>query len=296
MTTGAVPSRTESVGAPEQHAPGAEAPSPLLRVCNLRVHFPVRAGLLQRITGWVKAVEDVTFDIAPGEALGLVGESGSGKTTVGRTVLGLVRATSGVVLFDGRRIVDGPAVRLSKADRRHAQIVFQDPGGSLNPRLRVGTIVGEPLEVHRLARRGERTRRVAELLERVGLWSGAAERFPHEFSGGQKQRIAIARALALNPHLLVLDEPTSALDVSVQAQILNLLADLRRDLGLAYLFISHNLAVVDHLCDRIAVMRQGRIVEIGPREQVIDSPRHEYTRALLRAVPVPDPRRRMALA
>ena len=269
---------------------GARHETPLLQVERLRTWFPIQSGLLQRVTGHVKAVDDVSFHIGKGETLGLVGESGCGKTTVGRTVLRLIPATGGRVLFEGRDVfaLSGPDLRRM---RRRMQIIFQDPAGSLNPRMRVGAIVGEPLLVHGLAR-GETLRaRVDDLLERVGLWRQAADRYPHEFSGGQRQRIGIARALALNPRLIICDEPTSSLDVSIQSQILNLLADLQDELGLSYLFISHDMAVIHHVCDRIAVMLDGRIVEQGDREQVIDDPQHEYTRALLSAVPEPDPRR-----
>ena len=239
----------------------------------------------------MRAVDDVTFHIDPGETLGLVGESGCGKTTVGRTILRLLPATAGRVLYRGQSILDLPNRRMNRL-RREMQIIFQDPGGSLNPRLRVGTLIGEPLRVHGVARREALRRQVAGLLERCGLWPGAADRYPHEFSGGQRQRIAIARALALKPRLIVCDEPTSALDVSVQAQILNLFADLQDEYGLSYLLISHDIAVVAHVCDRIAVMLDGRIVEQGRRDQIMNHPNHQYTRALLAAVPQPDPRRK----
>lgn len=263
---------------------------PLLRVRDLKTHFPVKRGLLQRTVDYVRAVDGVSFDVGPGETLGLVGESGCGKTTVGRTVLRLVPATSGEVFFDGKPVFEQKAVDM-RALRREMQIIFQDPGGSLNPRMRVGRLVGEPLLVHGLAD-GEKLRHEVEtLLERCGLWKQAADRYPHEFSGGQRQRIGIARALALQPRMIVCDEPTSALDVSIQSQILNLLADLQDDFGLSYLFISHDMAVIHHVCDRIAVMFNGRIVEIGERDRVIHDPQHEYTKALLSAVPEPDPRR-----
>jgi ABC-type oligopeptide transport system ATPase subunit len=264
--------------------------APLLKVTDLKTHFPVRSGVLQRITGWVKAVDGVSFHIGEGETLGLVGESGCGKTTVGRTVLRLIQATSGEVLFRGQSVFDQPAGAMRRL-RRQMQIIFQDPGGSLNPRMRVGNIVGEPLKVHGLARGDELRGRVEELLERCGLWAGAADRYPHEFSGGQKQRIGIARALALNPKLIICDEPTSALDVSIQSQILNLLKDLQDEFKLSYLFISHNVAVVHHICDRIAVMYRGKIVEEGDSDRIINQPRHPYTQALLSAVPEADPRR-----
>jgi oligopeptide transport system ATP-binding protein len=262
----------------------------LLSVRDLNTHFPVKRGIFQRTVDHVRAVDGVSFDLAPGETLGLVGESGCGKTTVGRTILRLIPATSGEVIFDGKPVFQQSAVDL-RALRREMQIIFQDPGGSLNPRMRVGRLVGEPLMVHGLAKGDELQYRVEQLLERCGLWKQAADRYPHEFSGGQRQRIGIARALAVQPRLIVCDEPTSALDVSIQSQILNLLADLQDEFGLSYLFISHDMAVVHHVCDRIAVMYNGKIVEVGSRDQVIHDPQHEYTKALLSAVPEPDPRR-----
>ncbi len=255
----------------------------MLAVDNLCTCFPIRGGALRRVTGEVRAVDGVSFQIGEGETLGLVGESGCGKTTVARSILRLVPATSGRVLYRGRDILRLRAREMRRL-RRELSIVFQDPGGSLNPRLRVGTIVGEPLLVHGLERGRALRARVERMLERVGLPAGAASRYPHEFSGGERQRIGIARALASDPRLVVCDEPTSALDVSVQAQILNLLKDLQEQSGLSYLFISHDIAVIHHVCDRIAVMLQGKIVEEGPRDQVIHDPRHEYTRALVRAV------------
>jgi oligopeptide transport system ATP-binding protein len=263
---------------------------PLLEVRGLQTWFPVRRGLLQRVTGHVKAVDGVDFALGKGETLGLVGESGCGKTTVGRTILRLIEPTGGEVFFEGRdvRRMGGEELRLL---RRRMQIIFQDPGGSLNPRMRVGRIVGEPLEVHGIARGEELRERVERLLERCGLWKAAADRYPHEFSGGQRQRIGIARALALNPSLIVCDEPTSALDVSIQSQILNLLKDLQAEFGLSYLFISHDMAVIHHICDRVAVMYDGRIVEAGTRDEIIRTPKHPYTRRLLAAVPEADPRR-----
>lgn len=263
----------------------------LLRVSDLRVHYPVRKGILQRVRGVVKAVDGVSLTLRAGESLGLVGESGSGKTTVGRAVLALIKATGGSVLFDGQDVLTARGARL-KALRRQMQIIFQDPGGSLNPRMTVERVVGEPLVVHGLAGgRDELREKVHSTLERCGMPRSAAERYPHEFSGGQKQRLAIARALILRPRFIVCDEPTSALDVSVQAQILNLLSDLQSEFQLAYLFISHDMAVVRHMCTRIAVMYRGKIVEEGTREAVVGNPSHPYTRSLLSAVPEPDPRR-----
>ena len=268
----------------------SHATRPLLEVDNLKTHFPVRRGILQRVVDQVRAVDGVSFKIQPGETLGLVGESGCGKTTVGRTILRLIPATSGAVRYDGENVFDMNAAQMRDI-RRKMQIIFQDPAGSLNPRMRVGRIVGEPLEVHGLASGDELRERVENLLERCGLWRQAADRYPHEFSGGQRQRIGIARALALEPRLIVCDEPTSALDVSIQSQILNLLADLQDDFGLSYLFISHDMAVIHHVCDRIAVMLDGQIVEEGDRDGIIEAPTHEYTKALLSAVPEADPRR-----
>ena len=268
----------------------APSEGPLLEVKDLKTHFPVRRGLLQRVVDHVRAVDGISFTINRGETLGLVGESGCGKTTVGRTILRLIESTGGSVHYEGDSVFDMSASEM-RAIRRKMQIIFQDPAGSLNPRMRVGRIVGEPLEVHGLAKGDELRARVESLLERCGLWKQAADRYPHEFSGGQRQRIGIARALALEPKLIVCDEPTSALDVSIQSQILNLLADLQDDFGLSYLFISHDMAVIHHVCDRIAVMLDGKIVEEGERDSVIESPSHEYTKALLSAVPEADPRR-----
>ena len=269
----------------------AEAGRPILQVTDLQTYFPIRKGLLQRVVGHHKAVDGVSFSIGRGETLGLVGESGCGKTTVGRTILALQPATGGKVLFEGRDVFRQDAASLRRM-RRDMQIIFQDPGGSLNPRMRVGRIVGEPLEVHGLAQGDELRERVERLLVTCGLWRAAADRYPHEFSGGQRQRIGIARALALQPKLIVCDEPTSALDVSVQSEILNLLADLQSEYGLSYLFISHDMAVIHHVCDRIAVMKDGRIVEIAEKRTLFARPLHPYTEALLSAVPVPDPKTR----
>ena len=262
--------------------------TPLLRVRDLTKHFPLRSGLLQRQTGAVKAVDGVSFDLAAGETLALVGESGCGKTTTGRAILRLIEPTSGEISFDGNdvRALRGETLRKL---RRRMQIVFQDPYGSLNPRMTVGAAIKEGLIVHDLARGAEADRRVARLLDEVGLRAEYANRYPHEFSGGQRQRIGIARALAVEPSFIVCDEPVSALDVSVQAQVVNLLRDLQRDRGLAYLFIAHDLAVVAHMADRVAVMYLGRIVELASRAQLFATPRMPYTKALLSAVPVPDP-------
>jgi ABC-type oligopeptide transport system ATPase subunit len=260
-------------------------------VKDLKTHFPVRSGLLQRVTGHVKAVDGVSFDLGKGETLGLVGESGCGKTTVGRTLLKLIPATGGTVTFEGKDVLSARGAEM-KALRRDMQIIFQDPAGSLNPRMRIASIVGEPLIVHGMVtdRRKLRTQ-VEELLVRCGMPAAAADRYPHEFSGGQRQRIGIARALALEPKFIVCDEPTSALDVSIQAQIINLLTDLQEEFGLSYLFISHDMAVIQHVCKRIAVMYKGRIVETGSRDEILKNPQHLYTQSLLSAVPEPDPRR-----
>jgi oligopeptide/dipeptide ABC transporter ATP-binding protein len=265
--------------------------TPLLHVDGLTKHFPVTRGVLGRTVGQVRAVDGVSFDVAHGETLGLVGESGSGKTTVGRSILRLLEPTAGTVVFDGIDVRHADASTLRQL-RRSMQIIFQDPYSSLNPRLRVLDLVGEALEVHGLARGAAAEKRVAELLARVGLAPGAINRYPHEFSGGQRQRIGVARALALEPKLIVCDEPVSALDVSIQAQVVNLLKDLGRELGLSYLFIAHDLSVVRHLSHRIAVMYLGELVELAPGERLFSAPAHPYTRALLSAVPLPDPRRR----
>lgn len=255
----------------------------LLQVQNLKKHYPIARGVFRRATRQVKAVDGVSFDIAPGETLGLVGESGCGKTTVGRAILRLIDATAGAVRFRDTDVFSLEKKQL-RALRRHMQLIFQDPYGSLNPRLTVGGILSEPLKIH-----GEKDR-VADLLNTVGLSSDAARRYPHEFSGGQRQRIGIARALAVKPQFIVADEPVSALDVSIQAQIVNLLQDLQARFGLAYLFIAHDLSVVKHISNRVAVMYLGRIVELAPSQNLYDNPQHPYTRALLSSIPVPDPR------
>ena len=263
----------------------------LLSVRDLEKHFPIRKGvLIERTVGHVKAVDGVTFEIAEGETLGLVGESGSGKSTTGYCILQLLKPTAGSVSFMGRELTEIGREDLRRM-RREMQIVFQDPYASLDPRMTVGGIVSEPLEVHGIGTRRSRQETVRRLLDIVGFNPNFTNRYPHEFSGGQRQRIGIARALALNPKLIVCDEPVSALDVSIQAQILNLLKDLQRDFGLTYLFISHDLAVVRTMSDRIAVMNQGKLVEIGPADQIYNDPKDEYTKALFTAVPVPDPRR-----
>jgi peptide/nickel transport system ATP-binding protein len=270
------------------HALKALAEEPLLRVEDLRVHFPVKSGLLRRVTGMVRAVDGVSLTLRKGETLGLVGESGCGKTTTGRAVMGLVRATGGRILFDGKAI-EGFDRTAMRAVRRQMQYVFQDPFSSLNPILTVGDAVAEPLRIHGLYESMGGERWIAELFGMVGLSPTMMSRFPREFSGGQKQRIGIARALALRPRLLILDEPVASLDVSIQAQIVNLLQDLQRELGLAYLFIAHDLSVVRHISDRVAVMYLGRIVEEAEKDDLYASPVHPYTQALLSAVPVPDP-------
>jgi oligopeptide transport system ATP-binding protein len=263
----------------------------LLVVDDLNKHFPVTRGLLvSRAVGEVRAVDGVSFEIGEGETLGLVGESGSGKSTTGYCILQLLRPTSGSVRFMGSELTELPREEIRKM-RREMQIIFQDPYSSLDPRMTVGDIVAEPLQVHGIGTRRSRRDSVRKLLDVVGFNPEFTNRYPHEFSGGQRQRIGIARALALNPKLIVCDEPVSALDVSIQAQILNLLKDLQRDFGLTYLFIAHDLAVVRAMSDRIAVMNGGKIVECGPAEEVYTQPREDYTKALLAAVPVPDPRR-----
>ena len=269
----------------------ASADGALLSVSELEKHFPIRKGVLvERTVGAVKAVDGVSFDVAEGETLGLVGESGSGKSTTGYCILQLLKPTSGSIRFMGKELTELGREDLRKM-RREMQIVFQDPYASLDPRMTVGAIVAEPLEVHGIGTRRSRRETVRRLLDIVGFNPNFTNRYPHEFSGGQRQRIGVARALALNPKLIVCDEPVSALDVSIQAQILNLLKDLQRDFNLTYLFISHDLAVVRTMSDRIAVMNQGKLVEVGTAEQVYHEPRDEYTKALFTAVPVPDPHR-----
>jgi oligopeptide transport system ATP-binding protein len=275
-------------------AQGGNGMSPdgaLLTVTDLEKHFPVRKGILiERTVDHVKAVDGVSFAIPEGKTLGLVGESGSGKSTTGYCILQLIRPTAGSIRFQGRELTELKGEDLRKI-RQDMQIIFQDPYSSLDPRMTVGSIVAEPLEVHGMGTRRGRRETVRRLLEVVGFNPNYTNRYPHEFSGGQRQRIGVARALALNPKLIVCDEPVSALDVSIQAQILNLLKDLQRDFGLTYLFISHDLAVVRTMADEIAVMNKGKLVEVGPAEQVYSNPKDEYTKALFTAVPVPDPKR-----
>jgi oligopeptide/dipeptide ABC transporter ATP-binding protein len=269
---------------------GGNGAAPLLEIEHLKMHFPIKRGLLiDREVARVHAVDDVTFTLNDGETLGLVGESGCGKTTLSRTVMRLVDSTAGTIRFRGRDVTSASRRALAPL-RREMQMVFQDPYASLNPRKRVGQIVGMPLRRHGVAH-DEADRRVLELLDRVGLAREHVNRFPHEFSGGQRQRIGIARALALEPQLIVLDEPVSALDVSIQAQIVNLLDDLQDQLGLAYLFVAHDLSVVRHVSDRIAVMYLGKLMEVSPAEELYTKPIHPYTEALLEAIPIPDPRK-----
>jgi len=269
-------------------AAAATTDAPLLEVRNLIKHFPIKGGLLQLPVAWVKAVDGVSFEVARGETLGLVGESGSGKSTVARTILRLIPPTSGEVILDGKSVFKASPGEMKRL-RRDVQIIFQDPYGSLNPRMSVGEIIAEGLVVHGVGSPQEREAAVNRLLEIVGLRGQHRGRFPHEFSGGQRQRIGIARALALTPKMVIADEPVSALDVSIQSQILNLLSDLQRDFNLTYLFVAHNMAVVEQVSDRIAVMYLGKIVEVGPAEELCRDPKHPYTKALISAVPVPDP-------
>ena len=268
--------------------------TPLLEVTDLVKHFPIKSGIVvDRVVAHVKAVDGVSLTIGEGETLGLVGESGCGKSTLSRTILQLTAPTSGSVRFQGEELV-GRSRRSLRPVRRQMQMIFQDPYASLNPRKRIGQIIGEPMELHGLASGRDTDRRVRDLLDRVGLSAEHASRYPHEFSGGQRQRIGIARALALKPKLIIADEPVSALDVSVQAQIVNLLKDLQTEFGLSYLFVAHDLGVVRHVSDRVAVMYLGRIVESAPAAELYDHPLHPYSNALLSAVPIPDPKLNIA--
>jgi len=263
----------------------------LVEVSNLVKYFPVRSGIRRRITGWIQAVDDVTFSVQKGETLGLVGESGCGKTTVGQTILRLIEPNSGSIYFDGQDVLSLSGSEL-KAMRRSMQIIFQDPYSSLDPRKQIGDSIAEGLHIHKIGTLSERMELVVDLMRKVGLEDYHTKRFPHEFSGGQRQRIGIARALALQPKFIIADEPVSALDVSIQAQVLNLLRTLQDDFNLTYLFIAHNMSVVEHISDRVAVMYLGKIVENAPTRELFNNPLHPYTVALLSAVPIPDPRLR----
>lgn len=260
----------------------------LVKVQNLKKHFPIRRGVFRKQVGAIQAVDGVDFNIYKGETLGLVGESGCGKSTTGRTILQLLDATEGQVFFNGEELTAIKKGEMRKK-RRQMQMIFQDPYASLNPRMQVGNIIGEPLAIHNIGKSNERSERVQELLAVVGLNPYFVSRYPHEFSGGQRQRIGIARALATNPSFIVADEPISALDVSIQAQVVNLMDDLKAQLGLTYLFIAHDLSMVRYISDRVAVMYLGRIVEMGERDDIYDRPLHPYTQALLSAIPIPDP-------
>jgi len=265
--------------------------APILQIKDLVTHFPIRQGAFGRVRGTMRAVDGVTFEVERGETFGLVGESGCGKSTLGRSILRLIEPTSGSVRFDGQELVGMPPAQLRKL-RRRMQLIFQDPYASLNPRMKVREIVGEGLAIHRLASGAERERRVAALLEKMGLGAEAMDRYPHEFSGGQRQRIGIARALAVGPELVIADEPISSLDVSIQAQIVNLMVDLQAELGLTYVFIAHDLKIIEYISTRVAVMYLGKIVELASAAELYRAPKHPYTQALLSAIPVPDPTRK----
>ena len=271
-----------------ESANGRDTREVLIEVKDLKMHFPIRRGILKRQVGAIRAVDGISFEIYKGETLGLVGESGCGKSTAGRTILQLYEPTAGKVTFEDETLTDLGKEQMRKA-RRHMQMIFQDPYASLNPRMTVGNIVSEPLGIHGIGDAKSRKERVKELLSLVGLNPYFISRYPHEFSGGQRQRIGIARALATNPSFIVADEPISALDVSIQAQVVNLLDDLKKELGLTYLFIAHDLSMVRYISDRVAVMYLGKIVELGDRDDVYDQPLHPYTQALLSAIPLPDP-------
>jgi peptide/nickel transport system ATP-binding protein len=278
---------SEAAATAASTATGTEADA-LLQVRNLKKYFPIRGGVFSRVVANVKAVEEASLTIRRGEVVGLVGESGSGKTTAGRAILRLIEPTDGEIIFDGVDIAKLPKAKM-RDYRKEMQIIFQDPFASLNPRMSVGDIIGEALTIHNLARGKAKEDRVADLLERVGMNAGYMRRYPHEFSGGQRQRIGIARALAVDPKFIVADEPVSALDVSIQAQVVNLLQDLKDELGLTMLFIAHDLGVVEYISDKVVVMYLGRIMEIAPAKELYRNPVHPYTEALLSAVPIPDP-------
>jgi len=282
-------SRTRIPAGPE-HAQRSRGEA-LLSVRGLKKHFPIRKGFWSRTVGHVKAVDGISFDILPGEVLGLVGESGCGKTTTGRCILRLIEPTDGEVEFEGRDVLELDRRGMRRL-RREMQIIFQDPYSSLNPRITVGAMLAEALRIHKIAVGEAAQKRIRELLETVGLFPEHASRYPHEFSGGQRQRIGIARALSVNPDFIVCDEPVSALDVSVQAQVINLLQDLQKDFDLTFLFIAHDLAVVEHISDRVAVMYLGKLMELADSEELYRNPLHPYTRALLAAIPVPEPKAR----
>jgi len=261
----------------------------LLEIKNLKKYFPVKAGVFRRTVAHVKAVDDISFHINKGETLGLVGESGCGKSTAGRTILRLLEATEGEITFEGQNLLELDKRELREM-RKEMQIIFQDPYASLNPRMTVADIVGEPIDIHGLAaNKKERNERVTEILDTVGLGTEYMKRYPHEFSGGQRQRIGVARALAVDPSLIIADEPVSALDVSIQAQVINLMQDLQKDFSLTYLFIAHDLSVVKHISDRVAVMYLGKLVEVADKQKLFDDPKHPYTQSLLSAIPVADP-------